>query len=327
LKENGFKLKPKKTKLCRHSVEFLGHLLDCRGILPLEKNLSGVFNFPVPTTVKQLRQFLGLINFYRRHIPNCSSIAKPLSSQTGGRKVTWTKECQTAFNELKKILLSPAVLAFPNYHEDAPPLELYVDASNIGSGAVLGQMQENVFRYIAFISMTFSPTQQRYSTIERELAALRWAVKSLRPFLCNQKKFIIYSDHEPLQYLYNMSTTDGRIARTLEELNEYNFEIKHVSGRKNKIADALSRSPALPEIEEDNQGEELLSPLEYDQHIPKGFTEIKVIGGGDSLFRCLALYSKKSEEYHLDVRVDVFNEIMKCPIDYGLHGRNILKKL
>ena len=67
LEANGFKLKPGKTKLCRESVQFLGHLIDPEGIQPIDKNLSGVLNFPQPTTVKQLRSFLGMVNFYRRH--------------------------------------------------------------------------------------------------------------------------------------------------------------------------------------------------------------------------------------------------------------------
>src|ERR1700755_1100989 len=254
LEANGYKLKPIKTKLCRKKVEFLGHHISKQGIMPLEKNLSGALNFPIPSTVKQLRQFLGMVNFYRRHIPNCSSIAKPLSCQTGGRTVQWTGECQEAFEKLKSSLVDPRLLAFPDYSLNSPPLELFVDASDIGAGAVLSQQQGDDSRPIAFISMTFSDAQLKYSTVERELAALRWAVKALRPFLCNEKKIIIYSDHEPLQYLHNMSAADGRIARTLNELSAYNFEIRHISGNKNILADALSRSPVPAEDLEDCNG-------------------------------------------------------------------------
>src|SRR5678816_784533 len=115
LERNGYKLKPSKTRLCRTEVEFLGHHISRDGILPLQKNVKGALEFPVPTSVKQLRQFLGMVNFYRRHIPNCSQISKPLSCQTGGRSITWTPECQTAFEQLKKALVNPTLLCFPDY--------------------------------------------------------------------------------------------------------------------------------------------------------------------------------------------------------------------
>lgn len=96
--------------------------------------------------------------------------------------------------------------------------------------------------------MTFSKVQQRYSTVERELAAIRWTVKALRPFLCNDKKFIIYSDHEALRYLHNMSAADGRIARTQDELSVYNFEVRHIRGSKNILADAFRVHQSLCRI-------------------------------------------------------------------------------
>ena len=325
LNANGFKLKPSKTKLCRESVDFLGHRIDNRGILPLEKNLSGVLDFPIPSTVKQLRQFLGMVNFYRRHIPHCSSIAKPLSCQTGGRTVQWTEKCQEAFEKLKSSLVDPRLLAFPDYSLNSPPLELFVDASDIGAGAVLSQQQGDDSRPIAFISMTFSDAQRKYSTVERELAALRWAVKALRPFLCNEKEFIIYSDHEPLQYLHNMSTADGRIARTLEELSEYNFQIRHISGRKNILADALSRSP-VPVIESEPVDMRTEGTFK-ESYIPQGFKQITVPGGGDSLFRCFAIWLEGSEGSHIDMRERLVTELIKDPRKYNLHGRNLLKRL
>src|SRR5215469_481545 len=141
LENNGFKLKPKKTNLCRESVEFLGHEINSNGILPLQKNISGVLDFPIPETPKQLRSFLGMVNFYRRHIPNCSTIAKPLSRQTGSKNIVWDQNCQLAFNRLKELLVDPKLLTFPDYSREASPLELHMDASAIGAGAVLSQKQ------------------------------------------------------------------------------------------------------------------------------------------------------------------------------------------
>src|SRR5215469_16644253 len=265
-----------------------------------------------------------MVNFYRRHIPNCSSIAKPLSRQTGSKNIVWDQNCQVAFNRLKELLVDPKLLTFPDYSREASPLELHVFASSIGAGAVLSQKQNKKSRPICFMSMTFSNAQQRYSTIERELAALRWAVKTLRPFLCSNK-FIIYTDHQPLIYLQNMSNADSRIARTLEELSEFNFEIKHISGIRNVVADGLSRSP-IPSEESDEDNSTVYNNYDH-SFVPSGFIEIVIPGGGNSLFRCFSLWKTDSQDSHVDIREQVLDEIIKNPSKYKLHGRNINKLL
>src|SRR5678816_4117115 len=151
-----------------------------------------------------------------------------------------------AFEELKQALVNPRLLGFPDYDSAASPMELHVDASEIGAGACLSQVQNDERRPIAFISMTFNGAQRNYGVIDKELTALRWAVKSLRPFL-RGVKFIIFTDHMPLNYLQNMSLVDGRLARTMEELNEFDFEIRYIAGKSNVVADALSRSPIDPD--------------------------------------------------------------------------------
>src|SRR5678815_5253694 len=126
--------------------------------------------------------------------------------------------------------------------------------------------------------MTFNGAQRNYGVIDKELTALRWAVKSLRPFL-RGVKFVIFTDHMPLIYLRNMSLVDGRLARTMEELDEFTFEIRHIAGKDNVVADALFRSPAgLEEAENADQIEDM------GDSIPKGFDVEEVSGGGDSLY-------------------------------------------
>ncbi|KAL7634312.1 UNVERIFIED_CONTAM: hypothetical protein RMT77_014689 [Armadillidium vulgare] len=322
LGSNGYKLKPRKTKLCREEVEFLGHRVSDNGIMPLDKNLKGVLEFPIPTTVKQLRQFLGMVNFYRRHIPNCSQIAKPLSAQTGGKTVSWNEKCQNAFDQLKQALVDPILLGFPDYSAEASPMELHVDASDIGAGASLSQKQNGVQRPIAYISTTFNGAQKNYSTIDKELTALRWAVKSLKAFL-KGVKFVIYTDHQPLIYLQNMSMVDGRVARTWEELNEFDFEIRHIVGKSNLIADALSRSPVpdlpLPEQDGTNKHET--------EFVPPGFEMITIPGGGDALFMCFSLFLYGTIDNHLELRVLVIDELLKNIEKYKLKEKNIRKQL
>jgi len=171
-------------------------------MIPLQKNVQGIIDFPVPTTIRKLRQFLGMVNFYRKHIPNCSEIAKPLFELLSRKTIKWSQPCQVAFDQLKTLLLEPKMLAYPDRSQEATPLLLFVDASDIGAGACLAQLQGEEEKPIAFISTTFSNAERRYSTTEREVAAIRWAVKSLKPFLYGIK-VLIHTDHKPLLFLNN----------------------------------------------------------------------------------------------------------------------------
>ena len=141
-------------------------------------------------------------------------------------------------------------LAYPNYSDQASPLELAVDASGKGAGACLSQWQNETHRVIAYISMTFSVTQQNYSTTERELTAIRWAVGNLKSYLYGTS-FIVYSDHKPLIYLNNMRILDSRIARTFEDLADFDFEVRYRLGKDNTIPDILSCLHEDTELEND----------------------------------------------------------------------------
>src|SRR5678815_3259821 len=180
----GLKLKPSKSYLLRTEVKFLGHMISEKGLKPLQKSIEGIAKYPPPRTAKQVRQFMGLINFYRRHIPNCSVIAKPLFDLLRFPKnVPWTEQCQLAFDNLKQLLTTPPFLSYPDRSEQATPLLLHTDASGIGAGACLSQVQNGENKPIAYISTVFSKAQRGYSATEKELAAIRWAVRSLKPFL------------------------------------------------------------------------------------------------------------------------------------------------
>src|SRR5215469_1090117 len=293
----GFKIKPQKTYILRKEVKYLGHLISASGMKPLSTNLQGIQDFPIPTTVRKVRQFLGMVNFYRRHIPNCSQIAKPLSNLTSKniKKIIFTQECREAFEALKNSLINPPLLSYPHREQGAGPMIIHVDASNSGAGACLSQKQIDEVRPIAFISTLFNKAEQRYSTTEKEVAAIRWAVKSLKPFLYGIK-VILYSDHLPLMYLNNMSLLNQRVARTLEEINDIDYELRYIPGKDNIIADALSRSL---EAKEDK------TPTEIKSIIPSGTSEVKIPGGGDSLFQCLSLFLHGNQDEHLKIREQV----------------------
>ena len=215
-------MKVSKCEFFKQQVTFLGHIISNSGIQKSPEFIEKIANYPKPSTVTELRQFLGLANFQRKFIDQFSTIAKPLTSMTGGAKrkqIKWTDEMEVSFNTLREKLAEDLSLAFPDYRADANPLELYVDASGVGAGSCLIQKQKGEYKPIAYSSMTFSEAERRYSTIERELLALRWGVKNFRYFLFGVH-FVIYTDHKPLLYLHNMSRDNPRLMRTLNDLEE-----------------------------------------------------------------------------------------------------------
>ena len=280
LRRYSIKIKPSKCHWFKSEVAFLGHLVGVDGLRKSPEYMASVVEFPRPVTVKDLRSFLGLLNFQRKFIANCSQIAQPLSRLTGGsskHKLLWTNEMVTAFNALREAMQEDLSLAYPDYSSTARQLELSADASAIGAGACLGQVQHDNFRIIAYASMSFSRAQRNYSTLDRELTALRWSVKTFRAFLYGIS-FVLYTDHKPLLYMNNMCRVDGRVMRTMQDLADYNFEIRFKAGRDNVAADVLSRLPG-------GCPDGLCSST---AELPDGLEVLKVIeGGGDSMVSSL----------------------------------------
>ena len=315
----GVKVKSSKCNWFTNEVDYLGHIVSSEGLRKSPAYVEKVSQMPLPSTVREMREFLGLANFQRKFVPNFSSLQKPLSEKTGGRKgrkIEWTEEMVSAFEKIKDKIKEDVQLAFPDYSDEAEPLELFVDASGIGAGACLVQKQGEDNRVIAYSSMTFSAAERRYSTIERELAAIRWGVKAFRPFVIGTE-FNLHTDHQPLLYLRNMKIVNSRLARTLTDLADFNMRIVYTPGKHNAAADALSRlhhPHALP-------GEQALAGAPGD--LPEGlFVYRAVPGGGDSLFDSLyALLSldasrKEKVTSSQDLREQLVSELLKRPQRY-----------
>ena len=282
LRNNGIKVNPAKCEFFKQEVEFLGHVISGKGIRKSPMFIEKIKDFPKPNTVTELRQFLGLANFQGRFIPNLSVLSKTLTQVTGGPKrkhLVWTQDMEKSFLEIRRQLAMEVMLSFPDYSKDAEPLELSVDASGVGAGGCLQQRQNGEYKTIAYASVTFSKAHTRYSTIERELCAIRWGLKIFRPFLFGIK-FVLFTDHKPLLYLQNMSHENSRLMRTIEELAEYDFQIRYKPGQDNVVADVMSR----PVVEEPTE------EFETKQHglLPEGMAVLEEVkGGGDSMFIAL----------------------------------------
>lgn len=329
LGKHNLKIRPDKCEWFKHSVEFLGHVVSERGVSKTRTYIERVMKFPKPENVRQLREFLGLVNFQRKFIDRCSELQKPLSAVAGGTKtkrLEWTDEMDNAFEALKVKISEDIQLAFPDYHPESEMLELWVDASHSGAGACLTQVQGGEMRMIAFASMTFDRAQKNYSILEKELAALRWGVKNFRAFLYGTE-FVLRTDHQPLVYLHNMKLVDSRLARTLEDLADFNFTIKYTPGHLNVAADTLSRlRPLVQPLEtEALDGQPELPP---NLHIDGSL----VPGGGNSLFESLLRVLSRVKDHsnlpgsHAKLRELLIDELIAHPELYHLKSNREMRR-
>ena len=235
------RLKPSKCHLIKPEVLFLGHIVSGAGVRPNPKLIEAVENWPVPKTRKEVMQFMGLCNYYRKFIASFSAIAAPLTELTSKTKeFLWGEEAQTAYLRLKEVLCKAPILAFP---QDGGNFVLDTDASGSGVGAVLQQIQDGKEKVIAYGSKKLSKEQRRYCVTRRELLAIVVFLKEFRRYLLGHP-FLIRTDHNSLTWLLNFKEPQGQLARFLEYISEYNFQIQHREGKKHGNADSLSRSGA-----------------------------------------------------------------------------------
>ena len=237
LRQAGLVLNARKCQFGQTEVKFLGHKLSAGKFSPLPEKVSSVQEFPQPSSKKQLQSFLGLAGFYRRFIRNFSALASPLYDLLR-KGVPWqwgTKE-DSAFEEIKRCLCDhPVVLNIPDFNER---FELSTDASGDGLGAVLSQKG----RVVEYASRRLNPAEINYSTTDRELLVVVWAIERWRHYLFG-RDFTVITDHRPITYLMTVKDPKGKMARWISRLQEYSFELRYRPGSDNSVADCLSRVP------------------------------------------------------------------------------------
>ena len=238
LSEAGLKMKPSKCELFKTQVLFLGNLVSRAGLSPNPKTVEAVLSWKVQSTVKEIQSYMGLCSYYRQYTENFSHIAAPLTRlMKKNVKFIWDESCQIAFETLKEKLCSSPIVAYTK-----PGLKyiLDTDASDVGICAVLSQVQDGKERVIAYASKKLKAQQQRYSVTRCELLAVITFMNYFRHFLLGQK-FLLRTDHGSLRWIFEFKDPRGQVARWLEILAQYDFEIQHRPGNKHNNADSLSR--------------------------------------------------------------------------------------
>lgn len=242
-----------KSQFCVTEVNYLGYIIGNGGIKTDPDKINSILNWPSPKNIKQVRGFLGLAGWYRRFIANFSTIVWPITEVLSTkRKFVWTSEAQTSFDEIKRLLTSAPVLTNPDFSKK---FYLHCDASDVGIGAVLIQMDEDGNeKPIAYMSKKLNSAQRNYSVTERECLAAIEAVKKFRCYL-ELQEFEIITDHSSLTWLMKQPDLTGRLARWVLKLQGYIFTISHRKGKEHIVPDALSRIPV-----DEVAGIELTSP-------------------------------------------------------------------
>jgi transposase InsO family protein len=277
LQDYGVLINTSKCVFGQPEVTFLGYSVSADGIRPLDSKVQAINDFPAPQTIKQLRRYLGMLNFYRRFVPGAARILVPLTAllagdPKGSTSIDWTPALREAFNESKSCLSNATLLAHPDSKAE---LALQTDASDIAIGAVLQQLKRGSWEPLAFFSKKLNPAQQKYSPYDRELLAIYEAIKYFR-YMVEASSFTILTDHKPLTFAFktNRDKCSPRQFRYLDFISQFSTDIRFVPGRDNIVADTLSRI------------EELEVSFDYQSLAQAQSTDTELLGlleGGSSL--------------------------------------------
>src|ERR1043165_4808358 len=234
LREHQLYAKFSKCEFWLKEVGFLGHVVSGEGIAVDPSKVEAVTEWQAPTSVGEIRSFLGLAGYYRRFIESFSKISKPMTELLKkDTKFVWTEECEESFQELKKRLVTALVLILPDVHKD---FQVYCDASRQGLGGVL--MQDR--KVVSYTSRQLRPHEVNYATHDLELAAVVHALKTWRHFLVGNS-YDVYTDHKSLKYIFTQKELNLRQRRWLELIKDYDMRLHYHPGKANVVADALSR--------------------------------------------------------------------------------------
>jgi len=237
-------LNPDKTYLALCRGVLLGYVVSKEGREPEPEKIKVILELKPPTSVKEVQRVLGHTGWYRELIEDYATITTPITSlQRKGTKFKWTRECDKAFETLKKKLSSYPVLRSPRWDL---PFHIYCDASNLAVGSILCQLVDGPGRGkdhpIAYASRQLNPAEKNYSTTERECLAMVFSAKKFRHYMLSNK-VIFYVDHMAIKYLVNKPELSGRLARWVLLLQEFDYTVEYKPGSVHKQADHMSRLP------------------------------------------------------------------------------------
>ena len=261
LRTAGLTLNAAKCHFGVPEIKLLGFIINEDGVSPDPAKVEVIQNLPPPTSVKQIRSFIGSCSFFRKFLPNFSHEAEALLKLTRKHvKFVWGPAQQKAFMTLKALLISSKVMMIPR--PDRPYI-LYTDASDYAVGAILVQKDDSgMERVIQYVSQALSTSQRKWSVTEKECWAIVFSLDKLKPYLYGAQ-FVINTDHKALKSLFIKQMNNTRIQRWAILLAECNAEIKYLPGKYNGRADMCSRIPVPKYINVIDTSENWVDPLAF----------------------------------------------------------------
>ena len=295
LSEAGLKINASKSFFARTELQYLGYHISREGMRPSQSKVEAILQLEPPKTRKQLRRFIGMINYYRDMWPQRSHLLAPLSSLTSSKvKWKWTAEHQESFDQMKALIAKETLLTFPDFSKE---FEIHVDASNFQLGSCISQEGKPV----AFYSRKLQPAQTRYTVTEKELLSIVETLKEFRNILLGQR-LKVHTDHQNLIYKSNNS---DRVMRWRLYIEEYSPDLQYIKGEKNIVADALSRLDKMETPFQDTKetflglmdclGKEILEEIE-DFH-PLNYKQLDIAQQQDQTI--MKILKMKDTKYHL----------------------------
>jgi hypothetical protein len=244
LAKYNIKVNQKKCVFLQSSVEYVGHLVDFKGIHPLPSKVFALRHAPTPQSAEELGTFLGVLNYYHDYVPMLSAIAQPLYEAANSSNWSWNEKLESCYQTVKNLLTSDLVL-IP--YDPEKSIIVTADAAPNGIGGVLSLLDSGVEKPVAFVSRTLSKAEKKYSQLEKEALALIFTLKKFHKYLYG-RHFVLYTDHKPLTSIFDPhknipSLARARIQRWALILSAYQYEIKFRKGTENVPADVLSRLP------------------------------------------------------------------------------------
>ena len=282
LREADIKLKDSKCNYFMTHVQYLGHLVSGKGIRPLPEKLVSIKKMPAPTTPKEIKQFLGLVGYYRKFIPRFTDIARPMTNLTKQDiPFECTMQCQAAFKMLKEAIITSPILKYPGPNKG---YTLFPDACKYAWACVLTQEYEyekdgkeyKINHPMTFASGLFKGSQMNWAALTKEAFAIYSSIKKLSYYL-EDADIVLKSGHLPLKKFLQKNTLNSKVNNWAVEISQYRSKFEYIKGIKNTLADTMSRLIQIdPEakLQPEQEGYEFgyhafedMKPIEYEANV------------------------------------------------------------